>query len=234
MVFNETQVLFLKKILKENYDNEKYYEEILSTKVDLHFIKTFEESLNFEFFFRYSILNPETIKYIYKNKLYESNEGGFLRFNKLDIEDLTDYIKNGNNIDWEILLENQDFTSKLLTENIKNLNWEITSEYQYMDYKFLTENIKNIKWHLVPLNHKITNSINEAFVIMFKETDIWDNIGYCDNISLEFLLKNKDKLTEKSWSSILEYKKISKENLINCSDLNSLVIDYSSDSDLEI
>lgn len=213
--FSEFEESILKKIFKECYDDEEYYENILSIQISIDFYIKFEDDLNKKLLFRVTKL-PENLKsYIYNSHDFKDYEEDFLGHQVLSIDDLEDYIKkNKTRLDWELICERQNLSCKLMTEYKNFIDWNTISRYQYMDYKFLTENIDNIQWNLIPLNDKIVPVIDEGFLKLFEKTKIWDNIGYCDKITEEVIYKNLDKLNEKSWISISEHRELSKNDIM--------------------
>jgi hypothetical protein len=80
-----------------------------------------------------------------------------------------------------------------------------------MELNFLIKNIKKINWSLVAKNHKMQTIMNESFVKLFSDTNIWDNIGCIDNMEVDVILKYSDKLNKESYKSILLNKEMGEE-----------------------
>jgi hypothetical protein len=80
-----------------------------------------------------------------------------------------------------------------------------------MELNFLLKNLKKINWSLVAKNHKMQIIMNESFIKLFSETNIWDNIGWIDNIDVETILKYSDKLNKESYKSIILNKELEEE-----------------------
>ena len=111
-----------------------------------------------------------------------------------------------NKVDWLLLQEYQNLSSEFIYKYERFLDLKIISQEQFMNLEFLIKNINKLDWSLVITNIKMQPMINEGFISLFQKQDIWDNIGYCNNIDVQTLLKYQNCFTDKSWISILEFK----------------------------
>jgi len=80
-----------------------------------------------------------------------------------------------------------------------------------MELKFLIKNINKINWSLIAKNYKMQKIMNESFIKLFINTNIWDNIGWIENIDLNTILIYSEKLNKKSYISILENRDLTEE-----------------------
>ena len=71
-----------------------------------------------------------------------------------------------------------------------------------MTLEFIIKNKTKIYWKVIPMNIKLQYLMNEGFISLFKNEDIWDNIGWLENVSIETLQKYKEYFTDKTWQSI--------------------------------
>ena len=216
---NETYAnQFIKNMLKTNYENEDYWSEILSVmlfsdkKVENFVLDNFS-LFNHTFLIKYGLsLSEKIIDELISLDIFSecNNVNNLLELQHLNIEQIEKYISNShsNNIKWDLLQEYQNLTSSFIEKYEDKLDWDLISENQFMELNFLIKNLKKINWSLVAKNHKMQTIMNESFVKLFSDTNIWDNIGWIDNIDVETILKYSDKLNKKSYKSIILNKEI--------------------------
>jgi hypothetical protein len=217
---NETYAnQFIINMLKKNYENEDYWAEILSVmlfsdkKVENFVLDNFS-LFNHTFLIKYGLSLSEKIidELINLDIFSNSNDiDNLLELQHLNIEQIEKYIDYSNNIKWDLLQEYQNLTSSFIEKYEDKLDWDLISENQFMELNFLLKNLKKINWSLVAKNHKMQIIMNESFIKLFSETNIWDNIGWIDNIDVETILKYSDKLNKESYKSIILNKELEEE-----------------------
>jgi hypothetical protein len=221
---NETYAnQFIKNMLKSNYSNEDYWSEILSVmlfsdkKVE-DFVLDNLSLFNHKFLIKHGLsLSERIIDELINLDIFSELDDveNLLELQHLNIKQIEKYISNNTStcIKWELLQEYQNLTSDFIEKYEDKLDWDLISENQFMELNFLLKNVKKINWSLVAKNHKMQTIMNESFVKLFSETNIWDNIGWIDNIEVDVILKYSDKLNKESYKSILLNKEIEEEEL---------------------
>ena len=209
---------FIKNMLKSNYSNEDYWSEILSLmlfsdkKVEDFVLDNFS-LFNPTFLIKYGLsLSERIIDELINLDIFESdNVDNLLELQHLNIKQIEEYVSISTNINWELLQEYQNLSQSFIEKYEDKLDWDLISENQFMELNFLLKNIKHLNWSLVAKNHKMQTIMNESFVKLFSETNIWDNIGWIDNMEVEVILKYSDKLNNSSYKSILLNKELTDE-----------------------
>lgn len=189
---------FLKQCIEMHKNDENYYTMVLSTcMLPKHYVIDNLEIFNLEFLIKHCVLDDETIQFILDNDLIPSHI--VIRYQILSENLIEKYFNENKYIKLMIIYQNID--SRVLTIHKSKLDWELVSTNQFMDLQFLIENLKMIEWHLLPFNSKMLPHINEGFITLFQQTNIWDSIGYTD-IPTETIMKYEHKLTHKGIESL--------------------------------
>lgn len=208
---DETNELLICKFIAENYDNEEYWQEVFpSISISDNFFINHIEKCNLYYLFRYYNLSPAIIDMCIANNIYNYSselENIFVRYQHLTEEQINKSMENAINNDsiFITIQEYQYLSCEFMTQNIEKLDWFIISEYQSMNLQFLIDNVNNIYWELLPLNAKMEKSINLGFISAFRQTKIFDNIGFID-IPIEDLMEYKINMSKKAIESIIEHK----------------------------
>jgi hypothetical protein len=217
---NETYAnQFIKNMLESNYSNEEYWSEILSKMLlnDIQCKKFILDNFylfNVKYLIRYGYsLNDEIIDKLIENDIFESdNLYELLTLQHLNAKQINLYVETSTNIKWELLQEYQNLTPEFIYKYIDFINWDLISENQFMELPFLIKNSKLLNWELVGKNYKMQYVMNESFLKLFANTNIWNSVGYIDNINLDtILIQYSDKLNTKSYKSILENRELTDE-----------------------
>lgn len=195
---------FIISVIRQHRDDEEYYTTVLNTVSIPHdFFYHHINIFNTYLLSKHCILEDETIQYFLDEEIVEHTH--ILKYQILSSSMLKKYIQNINPL-WDIITEYQDISCNILQIYADKLNWLLVSENQFMDLQFLIQNINHIHWDQLPFNTRMKKFINEGMITLFQQTNIWDNIGYCDNIDLETILVYQNKFTILSWNSILEHR----------------------------
>jgi hypothetical protein len=212
--------LFIQNMLKSNYDNEDYWSDILSVmlfsdiKVEKFVLDNFS-LFNKKYLIIYgNLLSKKIIDELIENEIFESDSVNDLLINQhLTNEQIEKYIEivNINNVNWDLLQEYQNLSEDFINKYENKLEWDLISENQFMELKFLIKNINKINWSLIAKNYKMQKIMNESFIKLFINTNIWDNIGWIENIDFNTILIYSNKLNKKSYISILENKDLTDE-----------------------
>ena len=204
---------FLKNMIEINKDNEDYWYEVFvlsgkeSVCPDSFIIDNIELFMN-KYYLKYAILSNNVLNEFIDNDIFNSDLAElFLKTQKLDDKMLEQYLLDENTkVDWLLLQEYQNLSSDFIYKYERYLDWKVISQEQYMNLEFIIKNINKLDWNLMITNIKLQPMINEGFISLFQKQNIWDNIGWCNNIDVQTLLKYQNCFTVKSWTSILEFK----------------------------
>jgi hypothetical protein len=202
---------FINGVMKQNYLNEQYWEEVCpllnfeDPKVETWVLNNID-LFNLKYLVRYGhCLTLNVIDYILLNlDLIEPDD--LIKYQSLSNTQLLKFVEsNPNIINWVLIQEFQHMDQEFVNKYETNLDWDLISEYQFMDLKFLLTNKSKISWHLIPTNIHFQQIINQSFLKLFADTNIWDGIGWLDNdiITIDVLLNEfPSYLTLKSIKSI--------------------------------
>lgn len=210
---------FIKNILQINYNNEEYYEQVLieSNLSDESIIK-YIDLFNLKLLTKYLKLSEKVLYILIDNDIFTSESiNNLLQFQKLNSDMIEQYILevNDNNlINWNLLQEYQQLSTKFINLHEKYLDWSIISLEQDMDLEFLITNINKLDWSLIPMNNKLQYTMNEGFISLFCRTSIWNNIGWMENINFDTMIKYKQFFNQQTWISILENKDLNSDQLL--------------------
>lgn len=205
----------LRTIFNHKYD-EDYYKEVLAlTTVPFDMFISHSNIFNYDYFTRHCQLDEKTVQYFIDEESDIIDIDTLLTYQRFSEQQVEKYIES-ENPNWDILTEYQNVPCKIMQQNKDKLDWHIITENQYMDLEFLISNINNIIWDQLPLNMKMNRYINEGMITLFQQTNIWNNIGYCDIIPIETMMKYKNKFTKLSWESILENMELDEETKKLC------------------
>ena len=153
------------------------------------------------------ILLDEFWSLILENKLINI----LIKHQNLHIEVLNKLLNE--EIDWDILCKYQNLTIEILNNNKDKINWDIVSECQFMTLEFIAENKDLINWNELGKNSKIQFLLNDSFIDLFKEYNLWSSLIWSNNVSNEYVLENLDKLNDEQILDLLEIKKFNQNEL---------------------
>lgn len=204
--------LSIENIIKNNFNNEEYYKEVMAVcPWTFRKFEEYVEVINFQYFVKYcKYLPTNIIEYIITEELIDIHE--LIMYQQLPDDTIESFFINNETELILSSLETQFVNNRILCKYKDKLNWKLVSEHQFMDLQFLIEHVKLIHWSVIPFNPKMLPHINEGFIVLFQITNIWDNIAYTD-IETDVLIKYKRFFTEKTYETFLEYRDISKEQL---------------------
>lgn len=203
---NDDTKKFLIQTIKQCYDDEIYYSDVLSqTKLPHNFIYNNFDIFNVVYLIKFCKLTNETINFLFNDEDIDNEI--LLRYQQLPKETLVNYIDKVIDTDlWFFIQEYQAIPCNILERYKTKVDWKIISEHQFFDIKFMFDNVKNIHWSQLVFNPRMKYFVNEGIITLYQDTDIWDTIGYCDNLSVTKLLEYKDNFTRSSWESLMEYR----------------------------
>lgn len=205
---------FIKGIMKQNWSNQEYWEEIIpllnfaDSRVE-KYVQDNIEDFRIGFLIKYShCASTKIIDLIigYAELLEQEDLENLIQFQKLTPKQLDQVIELASNSCSSKLIklaqEYQQLTSDFILKYESYINWDLISENQFMDLKFLLKYKSKLNWELVALNQHLQPIFNESFLKLFEDTNIWDGIGFMEQITTEIIEKYKYKLTDKSYKSI--------------------------------
>lgn len=201
---------FVHNIMKQNYENQEYWEEVIplllfsDPKVEKYVLENIE-IFNLKYLIKYAHeLTNKIIDYILLNINLLDDYNDLITYQRLIPQQILEFIeKIGiDKVNWKLLQEYQYLTQEFITKYQIYIDWDLISEYQFMDLKFLVVNKSKINWELVASNTQLQPIMNESFIKFFADTNIWDGIGYIENLDIDTINKYSEYLTPKSYKSI--------------------------------
>jgi hypothetical protein len=208
--------LIINKLMKENYENEDYWKFLLqSIEFEEDFIKSNFDDINKEYLIKYQVLTENLLLWMNKNN-FDSKYNNLLIKNQILPESLLrKYIENTpiEKIDFYNLALNQNLTDDIIEKYENYFDWDIISREQLLKLQTIIKYNKKINWSLLPLNMKTQYLFNDTFILVFQKENIWDNIGWMDQVTNECLWEFKNLITNKGWLTIIEHKQLSNDNI---------------------
>lgn len=207
--------VFFKNMMEDNYDNEEYWKYILdNTTLTDAFIKDHLDQINITYLFKYQMLSDEMLLWLKDNTpLFPKDLENMVVYQSLSTKMIQHYIDNMYPIDWGALVSCQELPSEIIEKYHDDLDWDDVTEEQFLTLELIEKFSDKVNWKTLPLNMKTQYLFNDAFVEFFKDKIVWDNIGYMDGVSLDCILRHKDRLNESAWKSVLMFKRIESDKL---------------------
>lgn len=148
------------------------------------------------------------------NKIYELKLFNLIiKYQNLNIDILNKIIDLNSDLDWDILCQYQNLTIDIMEKYKEKINWNIISENQFMTIEFIIANKDLINWEELGTNSKIQFLLNETFLELFKDYNLWAALIWSKNITNEYVIDNLDKLSKDQILELLEVRKLSEENI---------------------
>ena len=197
---------FLINTIRQCQDDEIYYSDVLAQTILPHdFIYDNFNVFNIEYLIKFCKLTNKTVDFLFDDE--DIDNSILLQYQQLSEKTLTKYIPTIIDTDmWIFLQEYQALPCNILERYKDKVDWKMISEHQYFDITFMFNNAKNIQWSQLVFNPRMKYFVNEGIITLYQGTDIWDTIGYCDNLSVSKLLEYQDNFTKASWESLMEYR----------------------------
>ena len=203
-----------KNIYEMNRHDKEYWNFlILNSNIKEDLIMENLENIDLELLLKHQILGRGILLLDeFWNKIKENNLMNILiKYQNLHIDVLNKVIEE--DIDWDILCKYQALTFDILENNKDKINWDIISECQFMTLEFIAENKDKINWDELGKNSKIQFLLNDSFLELFQEYNLWSSLIWSKNVSNEYVLKNLDKLDDTQILDLLEIRKFSQDEL---------------------
>lgn len=208
--------LIINKLMKENYDNEDYWKFLLeSMQFDEEFIKSNYDDINKEYLIKYQVLTENVLLWMDTKNSNSKYNDLLIKYQILPESLLRKYIENTpiEKIDFYNLALNQNLADDIIEKYDKHLDWDIVSREQLLKLQTVVKYNKKINWSLLPLNMKTQYLFNDTFILVFQKENIWDNIGWMDQVTNECLWGFKNLITSNGWLTIIEHKQLSLDNI---------------------
>ena len=213
---NNNNNLIINKLMKENYENEDYWKFLLeSIQFDEEFIKSNYDDINKEYLIKYQVLTENLLLWMDTKDSNSKYNDLLIKYQILPESLLRKYIDNTpiEKIDFYNLALNQNLADDIIEKYEKHLDWDIVSREQLLKLQTVVKYNKKINWSLLPLNMKTQYLFNDTFILIFQKENIWDNIGWMDQVTNECLWGLKKLITNKGWLTIIEHKQLSNDNI---------------------
>ena len=213
---NNDKTLIINKLMKENYDNEDYWKFLFeSMQFDNEFIKNNYNDINVKYLIKYQFLSEDLLLWMDETNYNPKYNYLLIKYQILPEILLIKYIDNTpiEKIDFYNLALNQNLPDEIIDKYEKHFNWDIISQEQLLKLETIVKYNKKINWSLLPLNIKTQYLFNDTFILVFQKENIWDNIGWMDNVTIDCIWDNKNLITNKGWFSIIEHKELSNDKI---------------------
>lgn len=213
---NNDKTLIINKLMKENYENEDYWKFLFkSMQFDNEFIKNNYNDINVKYLIKYQFLSEDLLLWMDETNYNPKYNYLLIKYQILPEILLIKYIDNTpiEKIDFYNLALNQNLSDEIIDKYEKHFDWDIISQEQLLKLETLVKYNKKINWSLLPLNIKTQYLFNDTFILVFQKENIWDNIGWMDNVTIDCLWDNKNLITNKGWFSIIEHKELSNDKI---------------------
>jgi hypothetical protein len=215
-LFNNNDKIIIKKIMNENYDNEDYWKFIFeSLEINDEFIQTNYNEINIKYLIKYQYLSESLLIWLDKQNNINDYYEDLIKYQILPNNLLEKYLQNTllEKIDFYNLALNQNLTDEILEKYKDHLDWNIISQEQLLKLQTILKYKDKINWSLLPLNIKTQYLFNDSFVLIFQKENIWDNIGWMDQVTQKCLWEYKNLISNKGWLSIIEHKELEEDKL---------------------
>jgi hypothetical protein len=208
---NNDNNLVINKLMKENYENEDYWKFLFeSMQFDEEFIKANYDDINKEYLIKYQVLSESILLWMDDCHYNSKHNNLLIKYQILPEALLRKYIENTpvEKVDFYNLALNQNLPDDIIEKYEKYLDWDVVSQEQLLKIQTIVKYHNKINWSLLPLNIKTQYLFNDSFVLMFQKENIWDNIGWMDNVTIECLWELKNLITNNGWLTIIEHKQL--------------------------
>lgn len=215
-LFNNNDKIVIKKIMNENYDNEDYWKFIFeSLEINDEFIQNNYNEINIKYLIKYQYLSESLLIWLDKHNNINDYYEELIKYQILPNNLLEKYLQNTllQKIDFYNLALNQNLTDEILEKYKDHLDWDIISQEQLLKLQTILKYKDIINWSLLPLNIKTQYLFNDSFVLIFQKENIWDNIGWMDQVTQKCLWEYKNLISNKGWLSIIEHKELEEDKL---------------------
>ena len=203
-------------IYENNRYDEKYWEYMINnTRLNDEKIIENLDYINLSLLIEKQILsnkileNEQFFEKIKLNNLISK----IIKSQKICVNIIDKFISEGIELDWYDICRYQKLSIEAMNKYKEFMIWDIISENQFMTFEFICENKESINWTYLSKNIKIEFLLNEAFIELFKENDIWGILIWSNNLSEEYILKNLDKLTSDQIYELCEIRSISESGI---------------------
>lgn len=209
----------IKNLMKENYDNEEYWKHILEIiKLDNDFIYNNLKNINLKYLLKYQKLdnnfiinNYEILETVSSNDLWNV----LFTYQTFDSNTLNTILLKYSPFDneiWKTISKFQHLNSDIFELYNDLLDWNYITMHQHINFDIFCKYIKNINISLLHYNIILNCYINDKTVSMF-DKKIFDNIGYYDNVSIDYIFNNLSDISEVGIISIIENRELSIDNI---------------------
>jgi len=161
------------------------------------------------------LLNDDFWNEIKENKLNNL----IIKHQKLTYDVIDKLLNEFDDNNWINLCTYQNLSINIMEKYKENIIWDIVSENQFMTFEFIYDNKTSINWPLLCKNIKIEFLLNEAFIELFKDYDIWNILIWSKNISESYILDHLDKLSNEQILELLDIRELNESTIIKIIEL---------------
>lgn len=181
------------------YDKDYYMTTINDMKLSYDFFYADMTIFNVEMLVEYTRLDERIVDYILDYNLYDRYR--VLTMQQLSNIKIRNILLSDDDTDIKYVQKFQTIPCNLIQQFIHKLDMKLLCANQYLDLRLLIDNRNVIVWSELMSNQKMLPVINEGFIMLFHEFNIWSYVGNTD-IPLDILLKYKSFFTKKTYKDL--------------------------------
>jgi|SaaInlStandDraft_6_1057023.scaffolds.fasta_scaffold06237_7 hypothetical protein len=161
------------------------------------------------------LLNDNIWDQIKENKLNNL----IIKHQKLKYDVIEKLLNDFNDNNWIDLCTYQNLSINIMEEYKEYIIWDIISENQFMTFEFIYDNKKLINWSLLCKNIKIEYLLNETFISLFEDYDIWNILIWSKNITEAYIIDHLHKLSNEQILELLEIRNLNESTIMKIIEL---------------
>ncbi len=211
-----------KYIYDTNKNDTKYWDFIISnTILDKDKIITNLEYIDINLLIEKQplsselLLNDDIWNQIKENELNNL----IIKHQKLKYDVIEKLLNDFNDNNWIDLCTYQNLSINIMEEYKEYIIWDIISENQFMTFEFIYDNKTLINWPLLCKNIKIEYLLNEAFISLFEDYNVWNILIWSKNITEAYIIDHLHKLSNEQILELLDIRNLNESTIIKIIEL---------------
>lgn len=207
------------KFIEKHFDDEDYYRQVLSTlNIEYGFFCANVSIFNIRHLINHCKLNDQIVQHIIQHDLEELDF--VMTKQTLNDKTIEQILTKGSPLHSDDRVHNVQVMQRIPCKFIQKykdiLSMHLISANQYLDLRFLIDNREELDWPEIMLNCYMEPVINEGFITLFHETNLWDNVPYV-SIPVATLAKYIEYFTETTYANFYEHMELTKDDLLKLS-----------------
>jgi len=142
-----------------------------------------------------------------------------IKHQKLKYDVIEKLLNDFNDNNWIDLCTYQNLSINIMEEYKEYIIWDIVSENQFMTFEFIYDNKALINWPLLCKNIKIEYLLNEAFISLFEDYDVWNILIWSKNITEAYIIDHLHKLSNEQILELLDIRNLNESTIMKIIEL---------------